>query len=114
MGGHALSWNHRGWPTILHSPSLSHISLNQDRSVLGNLRGRFRIRRVIVVSDRGTVSQENLKLFSSLGLSYIVGVRMRRVREVEKEILSRPGRYLKVAENLKVKEVRHQGKRYIV
>ena len=39
---------------------------------------------------------------------------MRRVREVEKEILSRPGRYRQVAENLKVKEVRHGGKRYIV
>jgi len=39
---------------------------------------------------------------------------MRQVREVEEEILSRPGRYRKVAENLKVKEVRHQGKRYIM
>ena len=39
---------------------------------------------------------------------------MRRVREVAEEILSRPGRYRKVAENLKVKEVRHRGKRYIV
>ena len=39
---------------------------------------------------------------------------MRRVREVAEEILSRPGRYRVVAENLKVKEVRHQEKRYIV
>jgi len=39
---------------------------------------------------------------------------MRRVREVRKEILSRPDRWRKVAENLKVKEVCHQGKRYIV
>ena len=31
LGGHALSWNHRGWPTILHPSPLSHISLNQDR-----------------------------------------------------------------------------------
>jgi len=82
--------------------------------VISSLKARFPIGRVIVVSDRGTVSQENLALLSELGLSYIVGVRMRRVREVGEEILSRPGRYQKVAENLKVKEVRHQGKRYIV
>jgi hypothetical protein len=82
--------------------------------VITSLKGRFPIGRVIVVSDRGTVSEGNLKLLSSLGLSYIVGVRMRRVREVGEEILSRPGRYREVAENLKVKEVRHGRKRYIV
>ena len=78
------------------------------------LKGRFPIGRVIVVSDRGTVSEENLSLLKDLGLSYIVGVRMRSVREVGEEILSRPGRYREVAENLKVKEVRYEGKRYIV
>jgi len=82
--------------------------------VISSLKARFPIGRVIVVSDRGTVSGENLRLLSSLGLSYIVGVRMRRVREVEREILSRPGRYRKVTEDLKVKEVCYQGKRYIV
>jgi len=36
---------------------------------------RIPIGRMIVVSDLGTVSEENLELFSELGLSYIVGVR---------------------------------------
>jgi len=35
---------------------------------------------------------------------------MRRVREVAEEILSRPDCYRKVAENLKVKEARYDGK----
>jgi len=43
--------------------------------VISSLKVRFPIGRVIVVSDRGTVSEENLALFSELGLSYIVGVR---------------------------------------
>jgi transposase len=38
-----------------------------------SLRERFPIGRVIVVSDRGTVLEENLELLSSLGLSYIWG-----------------------------------------
>jgi len=70
--------------------------------VISSLKARF---RVIVVSDRG-----NLELLSELGLSYIVGVRVRRVREVAEEILSHPGRYREVAENPKVKEVRHRGR----
>ncbi|HAF71538.1 MAG: Transposase IS4 family protein [Acetothermia bacterium 64_32] len=82
--------------------------------VIASLKERFPIGRVIMVSDRGTVSEGNLSLLSGLGLSYIVGVRMRRVREVGEEVLSRPGRYREVAENLKVKEVRHEGRRYIV
>ena len=43
--------------------------------VISSLVARFPIGRVIVVSDRGTMSEENLALFSELGLSYIVGVR---------------------------------------
>ena len=81
--------------------------------VISSLRERFPIGRVIVVADRGTVSRGNLELLSELGLSYIVGVKMRRVREVG-EVLSRPGRYKVVGKGLKVKEVKHRGKRYIV
>ncbi len=57
--------------------------------VVTSLRERFPVGRVIVVSDRGTVSEENLELLSSLGLSYIVGMRMRRVREVGEEMVGK-------------------------
>jgi len=50
--------------------------------VITSLKERFPIGRVIFVSGRGTFSQGNLSLLSELGLSYIMGVRMRRVREV--------------------------------
>jgi hypothetical protein len=38
---------------------------------------------------RGTVSEGNLELLSELGLSYIVGMRMRRVREVGEEMVGK-------------------------
>jgi transposase len=41
--------------------------------VITSLRERFPVGRVIVVSDRGTVSEGNLELLSSLGLSHIWG-----------------------------------------
>lgn len=82
--------------------------------VISSLKERFAIEKVVVVSDRGTVSEGNLRMLAELDLCYIVGVRMRRVRAVDREVLARPGRYQVVRENLKVKEVHHAGQRYIV
>ena len=39
---------------------------------------------------------------------------MRKQREIREEVLGRPGRYQQVAENLKVKEVWVQDRRYII
>jgi hypothetical protein len=48
------------------------------------------------------------------GMGYILGARMRHGREVRDEVLSRSGRYRPVGENLQVKEVVVEGRRYIV
>jgi Transposase len=45
---------------------------------------------------------------------YILGCRMRKQKEVKEEVLSRGGRYTEVVENLKVKEVWANDRRYIV
>ncbi|MBE3582311.1 MAG: IS1634 family transposase [Thermoanaerobacteraceae bacterium] len=80
---------------------------------LRTLTKRFLIRKVILVGDRGMVSDTVLKEIEAQGLEYIVGVRMRKVKAMD-QVLSRPGRYREIQPNLKVKEVRHEGKRYIV
>ncbi len=48
------------------------------------------------------------------GYHSIVGVRMRKVKKVRQDVLSRQGRYKTIKGNLKVKEVNHEGKRFIV
>jgi hypothetical protein len=45
---------------------------------------------------------------------YVRGCKLRRSKEVREEVLSRGGRYHKVADNLEVKEVRVKGRRYVV
>src|ERR1700739_134573 len=50
-------------------------------------------------------SADNLAALSRALGRYVLAVPMRRVGEVEAEVLSRPGRYRKVADNLEVKEV---------
>jgi hypothetical protein len=51
------------------------------------------------------VSQANLPKLSESGGTYILCRPMRRGDEVPPEVLQRPGRYQKVADNLRVKEV---------
>ncbi|MRR38964.1 IS1634 family transposase, partial [bacterium] len=77
------------------------------------LAKRFLIRKVVLVGDRGMISEAVLKEIEAQGLEYIVGVRMRKVKAID-QVLSRAGRYREVQPNLKVKEVRHEGLRYIV
>jgi len=82
--------------------------------VVDRLRRRFAIRKVCWVADRGMISRETLQELEARKLEYILGARLRRQREVRIEVLGRAGRYQEVAENLKVKEVWVEDRRYIV
>jgi len=91
--------------------------------VADRIRDRFRIGRFCVVADRGMISQATLEELEESEIPYILGARMRKVNEVKRDVLSRPGRYREVyAESasrkglspLKVKEVRIEGRRYVV
>src|SRR6202453_4209538 len=65
----------------------------------------WRLGRCLFVGDAEMYSADNLaQLSRGLG-RYILAVPMRRVRDIEDEVLSRPGRYKQVTDNLQVKEV---------
>jgi hypothetical protein len=72
--------------------------------VKADLRG-WQLSRCLFVGDAGMVSAANLKTLSRGGGKYLVCVPMRRGDEVTHEVVSHPGRFKKVAENLEVKEV---------
>ena len=87
------------------------------------LNQRFGVQKMCVVADRGMISRATIDEMEKNGLNYILGVRMRKVSQVKKEILSRGGRYQEVIPEkpdkkatapLKVKQVWHENKRYIV
>jgi transposase len=92
--------------------------------VIKRLRSRFAIGRICIVSDRGMISAETMAYLEEEKISYILGARMRRSKEVQEEVLSRAGRYREVHPEgssakdpspLKVKEVvLLGGLRYIV
>jgi Transposase DDE domain len=65
----------------------------------------WQLGRCLFVGDAGMYSAKNLvELSRGLG-RYVLAVPMRRVQDVEAEVLTRPGRYRPVADNLQVKEV---------
>lgn len=92
--------------------------------VVDRLRHRFDIQRFCIVADRGMISSETIATLESddCNIPYILGARMRRVKEVSESVLSRPGRYRDVFPEgshgdpspLAVKEVFVDGRRYIV
>ncbi|MDH7513760.1 MAG: IS1634 family transposase [Clostridiales bacterium] len=84
------------------------------KDVVRKIKERFSIERVILVCDRGMVSRENISFLEKEEFGYILGVRLRKVKRVREEVLTCPGRYRGVAENLRVKEVELEGERYIV
>ena len=92
-------------------------------SVSERMKQRFNIKRFCIVADRGMISAGNLEYLERNEIPYIVGTRMRKDKEVQKQVLTCGGRYQEVhpmgskakdPSPLKVKEVRHMDRRYIV
>lgn len=91
--------------------------------VIDRVRKRFGINKFCIVADRGMISADTIAELELRKIPYILGTRMRRVNEIKFEVLSRSGSYSEVYPEgltskdpapLKVKEVLHSEKRYIV
>ena len=91
--------------------------------VTDRIRKRFGINSFCVVADRGMISADTIEELEGRHIPYILGTRMRRVNEIKFDVLSRGGRYSEVYPEgltskdpspLKVKEIVHNDKRYIV
>jgi transposase len=92
--------------------------------IVERMRKRFHIGTCCIVADRGMIDAKTLEALEApeCKIAYILGVRMRKVKAAA-EVLSRAGRYREVRpegvksndpEPLKVKEVIHEGVRYIL
>lgn len=91
--------------------------------VVARLKKRFGAGRFCIVADRGMIAKATITELEKEHLSYILGVRMRLVKEVKNDVLLDTGTYEEVYPEgvhskdpspLKVKEVTVGGTRYIV
>jgi transposase len=92
----------------------NHVDSEALLPVVDRLDERFGVKRVCWVADRGMTSKGAIEKLEGRRKEYILGARMRRQREVSEAVLGRAGRYHEVADNLRVKEVWVNGRRYIV
>jgi transposase len=72
--------------------------------VKADLRG-WKLGRALFVGDAGMDSAENRRELAKACGKYVLAVPMRSLAEVKQEVLSRPGRYRSISENLRAKEV---------
>jgi Transposase DDE domain len=80
------------------------VDVSTVAQVKDELRG-WQLSRCVFMGAAGMVSQENLTKLGESGGKYILCMAMRRGDEVTREVLQRPGRYKRVADNLRVKAV---------
>jgi len=97
--------------------------VNSLMPIVDRLRGYFKVNEVCIVADRGMISAAAIGEIKQRGWKYILGVRMRRFKEANEEVLARAGRYEEVYPKsdepkapapLKVKEVWVEDRRYVV
>ena len=69
-----------------------------------DLRG-WKLHRVLMVGDAGMDSLENREELARACGRYVLAVRAASLKEVKHDVLKRAGRYRKVSDNLRVKEV---------
>jgi hypothetical protein len=93
--------------------------------VVERMRAKFRVRDICVVADRGFVSEETLTALEMMEppVHYVIGVRMRRTKEVGEVVLKNRSPWQEVTPErsapkdpapLKVKDLVVQGRRYVV
>ncbi len=81
--------------------------------MIETIKGRYKIRRVIIVCDRGMVSKDNLKQLKDQDYEYIVGMKMRHLKyESAKEILDET-QMEPVGEKIKARDIAYNGRRLI-
>jgi len=114
-----------GWPLCCELWPGNTADVTTLLPVVNRLRQRFRVRRVCIVADRGMISAGTIKALESdeLDCDYILGARMRSVKEVSERVLADRGRYQEITPErktakdpspLQVKEVLIDDRRYVV
>ena len=83
--------------------------------VIERMRRCHELRRVVVVADRGLLSEHNLKALESVGAYYILGARLRTLpKSVQAQVLDRRHYRAGATPGERMLELSHRGRRMIV
>lgn len=76
------------------------------KEVIDKIKTKFEIGKVILVCDRGMVSEEIINYLEENKYEYILGIKMRQLSELRKHILLEERDFTSITKNISVKELR--------
>jgi len=104
-----------GWPIAHRIFPGNAADVETVKPMLRDLVERFGVRRFIFICDRGMISEKVIRFFEDeLKVDYIIATKLRTEAEVRDSVLGRAGRFREIDEQLGVKEVYCEGRRYVV
>ena len=109
--------NRQGWPIAWEIFPGRTADVKAFAAAVQVLRQRLKIRRGVVVADRGMISKSSLRLLTEDPTSpydYVLGCRLRRNKELAEQVLPDAGGYEAVAPDREVTDVRVGPRRYVV
>ena len=88
--------------------------INAFKEMIHTVRAKFKIRRVIIVCDRGMISEGNIRMLEENDYEYIIGLRMRQLSQKDADKILSVKNMVQVTKDLKGKEVHFNNRRAIV
>lgn len=75
------------------------------KEVIDKIKTKFEIGKVILVADRGMISEDNIAYLESQKYEYILGVKMRQLSEIRQKFLLKDEGFLSISSSIKAKQV---------
>ena len=72
--------------------------------IVDRLRAKFAVGNVCIVADRGMISKKTIREIERRKWKYVLGARMRNVKEIREDVLRRAGRYEEVYPKSSIKK----------
>lgn len=104
-----------GWPVAHHVFSGNKSEKKSVPAVIEDLKKRFEIENIIFIGDSGLISPENLEKINGCGYKYIIALKRRRNKEVEKVLSKLSDKWVSYDNQTKVQEINiREGIRHFV
>jgi len=120
-----IALDSHGWPLCCEMWPGNTTDVKTLPAVVERMKKRFRVGRICIIADRGMIRNKTTQELDGAEppIQYILGVRMRRQKEVSEKVLTKRGSWLEIHGErkwskdpapLKIREVVLKGRRYIV
>ncbi|PIP05617.1 MAG: transposase [Syntrophobacterales bacterium CG_4_8_14_3_um_filter_49_14] len=120
-----IALDSRGWPLCCEMWPGNTTDVKTLPVIVERMKQKFRVRRICIIADRGMIRKKTMQALDKEEppALYILGVRMRRQKEVSGKVLTKRGawqeihgerKWSKDPAPLKIREVVLQERRYIV